>query len=130
MLIGISRGFSAVNIRKFILRAARLEGLVELAPRPRQAAAFLEASVPGGLNILVAGGTQAGKTTMLNCRPRRSRAASVWCPQRKSSSCRSRDPTRVSAMGTAVRACVASLAWCHDVLPAARVPRPAARAGR
>ena len=35
-----------------------------LTPR---AANFLEASVHARLNILVAGGTQAGKTTMLNC---------------------------------------------------------------
>jgi pilus assembly protein CpaF len=67
VLAGISRGFSAVNIRKFILRATRLEGLVELGSMPPPAAAFLEASVRAGLNILVAGGTQAGKTTMLNC---------------------------------------------------------------
>ncbi len=67
VLEGISRGFSAVNIRKFILRAARLEGLVELGSMTPQAAAFIEASVRAGLNILVAGGTQAGKTTMLNC---------------------------------------------------------------
>jgi pilus assembly protein CpaF len=33
----------------------------------KQAAAFLEAAVASGLNILVAGGTQAGKTTLLNC---------------------------------------------------------------
>ena len=33
----------------------------------RQAARFLEASVVAGLNVLVAGGTQAGKTTLLNC---------------------------------------------------------------
>ena len=67
VLEGISRGFSAVNIRKFILRATRLEGLVELGSMPPPAAAFLDASVRAGLNILVAGGTQAGKTTMLNC---------------------------------------------------------------
>jgi pilus assembly protein CpaF len=67
VLEGISRGFSAVNIRKFVLRAARLDGLVELGSMPAPAAAFLEASVRAGLNILVAGGTQAGKTTMLNC---------------------------------------------------------------
>jgi len=67
VLEGISRGFSAVNIRKFVLRAARLQDLVELGSLTPTAAAFLEASVRAGLNILVAGGTQAGKTTMLNC---------------------------------------------------------------
>ena len=67
MLTGISRGFSAVNTRKFMLRAARLADLVELGSLSPRAAAFLEASVRAGLNILVAGGTQAGKTTLLNC---------------------------------------------------------------
>ena len=67
VLEGISRGFSAVNIRKFMLRAARLQDLVELGSLSSRAAAFLEASVRAGLNILVAGGTQAGKTTLLNC---------------------------------------------------------------
>lgn len=67
VLEGISRGFTAVNVRKFVLRAARLGELVELGSVTPQAAAFLEASVRAGLNILVAGGTQAGKTTMLNC---------------------------------------------------------------
>ena len=60
VLEGISRGFSAVNIRKFVLRAASLQGLVELGSMPPRAARFLEASVRAGLNILVAGGTQAG----------------------------------------------------------------------
>jgi pilus assembly protein CpaF len=67
VLEGISRGFSAVNIRKFVLRAGRLGQLVELGSLTPSAAAFLEASVRAGLNILVAGGTQTGKTTMLNC---------------------------------------------------------------
>ena len=67
VLEGISRGFSAVNIRKFVLRAARLRDLVELGSLTPAAAAFLEATVRAGLNVLVAGGTQAGKTTMLNC---------------------------------------------------------------
>jgi pilus assembly protein CpaF len=67
VLEGISRGWTAVNVRKFVLTAARLQDLVELASLPATAAAFLEASVRAGLNILVAGGTQAGKTTMLNC---------------------------------------------------------------
>jgi len=67
VLEGISRGFSAVNIRKFVLRAARLSDLVDLGSLTPQAARFLEASMRAGLNVLVAGGTQAGKTTMLNC---------------------------------------------------------------
>ncbi len=54
--------FTAVKIRKFVLRAARLEGLVELGSITPAAARFLEASVRAGVNILVAGGTQAGKT--------------------------------------------------------------------
>lgn len=67
VLQGISRGFSAVNIRKFVVRATRLSELVELGTLTPSAAHFLEASVRAGLNILVTGGTQAGKTTMLNC---------------------------------------------------------------
>jgi pilus assembly protein CpaF len=67
VLNGIARGFSAVNIRKFVVRATRLEELVELGSLTAQAARFLHAAVVSGLNILVAGGTQAGKTTMLNC---------------------------------------------------------------
>jgi len=57
VLEGISRGFTAVNIRKFVLRAASLGGLVELGSLTAPAAAFLDASVRAGLNILVAGGT-------------------------------------------------------------------------
>ncbi|MCR6033366.1 CpaF family protein [Nocardioides sp. zg-579] len=67
VLQGISRGFSAVNIRKFVLKAARLSDLVELGSLSPRAATFLEASIRAGLNVIVAGGTQAGKTTMLNC---------------------------------------------------------------
>jgi pilus assembly protein CpaF len=67
VLQGISRSFSAVNIRKFVVRAARLSDLVELGTLTDHAARFLDVSVHAGLNILVAGGTQAGKTTMLNC---------------------------------------------------------------
>ena len=60
VLEGISRGWTAVNIRKFVLTAARLGELVELGTLTTPAAAFLEASVQAGLNVLVAGGTQAG----------------------------------------------------------------------
>ncbi|HET6627781.1 MAG TPA: ATPase, T2SS/T4P/T4SS family [Nocardioidaceae bacterium] len=67
VLDGISRGFSAVNIRKFVVRAAKLHDLVGLGSLSERAAQFLDASVRAGLNIVVAGGTQAGKTTLLNC---------------------------------------------------------------
>jgi pilus assembly protein CpaF len=67
VLEGISSDFSAVNIRKFVVRASRLSELVELGSLSDEAARFLDASVRAGLNIVVAGGTQAGKTTMLNC---------------------------------------------------------------
>jgi pilus assembly protein CpaF len=67
VLNGISRDFIAVNIRKFIVKATRLYDLVELGSLTPAAARFLEAAVTAGLNILVSGGTQAGKTTMLNC---------------------------------------------------------------
>jgi pilus assembly protein CpaF len=70
-----------VNIRKFVVRAARLPDLVGLGSLTEQAAAFLDASVRAGLNIVVAGGTQTGKTTMLNCLaasiPGRDRVVSV-----------------------------------------------------
>ncbi len=67
VLEGISREFAAVNIRKFVLKAARLHDLVQLGSMPASAARFLEAAVLAGQNIVVAGGTQTGKTTMLNC---------------------------------------------------------------
>lgn len=67
VLEGISREFAAVNIRKFLLRAARLDDLVALGSLTPTAARFLEACVHAGLNIVVAGGTQTGKTTLLNC---------------------------------------------------------------
>jgi pilus assembly protein CpaF len=63
----ITRAHWSVNVRKFVVRASHLEDLVTLGTLTAQAAAFLEAAVASGLNILVAGGTQAGKTTLLNC---------------------------------------------------------------
>ena len=56
-----------MNIRKFIISADSLDELVGLGTLTPQVARFLEASVAAGLNIIVAGGTQAGKTTLLNC---------------------------------------------------------------
>jgi pilus assembly protein CpaF len=63
----ITRKHWAVNIRKFLLTAHSLDELVGLGTITSQAAWFLEAAVVAGLNVIVAGGTQAGKTTMLNC---------------------------------------------------------------
>ena len=63
----ITREHWAVNVRRFVARARRLDDLVALGSLTRQAARFLEASVAAGLNVLVSGATQAGKTTMLNC---------------------------------------------------------------
>lgn len=63
----VTRRHWAVNIRKFVVKASRLEHLVELGTLTPQAARFLGAAVSSGLNILVSGATQAGKTTMLNC---------------------------------------------------------------
>jgi pilus assembly protein CpaF len=56
----------AVNIRKFAVGLRSLEEIVSVGTLTEQAARFLEASVLAGLNVLVAGGTQAGKTTLLN----------------------------------------------------------------
>jgi pilus assembly protein CpaF len=63
----VTRRHWAVNIRKFVVGAHSLEQLVGLDAMPPAAADFLTASVVAGLNIIVAGGTQAGKTTLLNC---------------------------------------------------------------
>jgi pilus assembly protein CpaF len=63
----ITRRDWAVNIRKFVVTANSLDELVALGTVTPQASRFLEAAVCAGLNIIVAGGTQAGKTTLLNC---------------------------------------------------------------
>ena len=56
----------AVNIRKHVVRATSLDDLVALGSLPPQAAAFLAAAVRAGLNVVVSGATQSGKTTALN----------------------------------------------------------------
>jgi pilus assembly protein CpaF len=63
----ITKKHWAVNIRKFVLRAHRLEELVRLGSLSDPAAGFLDVAVRAGLNVVVSGGTQTGKTTMLNC---------------------------------------------------------------
>jgi pilus assembly protein CpaF len=56
----------AVNIRKFTKQIRDLNQLVALGSLTQQAAEFLRMCVLGGQNILVAGATQSGKTTLLN----------------------------------------------------------------
>jgi len=63
----VTRRHWAVNVRRHVLPASRLDDLVALGTLTPQAARFLTAAVVAGLNILVAGGTQAGKTTLLSC---------------------------------------------------------------
>lgn len=63
----VTRKYWSINIRKFIARATRLTDLVKLGSLSADAAKFLDAAVASGLNVLVSGATQAGKTTMLNC---------------------------------------------------------------
>ncbi len=55
----------AVNIRKFRAGMRDLVALVGLGSLTEQAAAFLDLAVRAGLNILVSGSTQSGKTTLL-----------------------------------------------------------------
>lgn len=62
----ITREHLSLNIRKFVVAANGLEDLMALGTITAHAARFLEAAVTAGLNIIVAGGTQAGKTTLLN----------------------------------------------------------------
>ncbi|MCX6431342.1 MAG: ATPase, T2SS/T4P/T4SS family [Actinobacteria bacterium] len=62
----ITREHWAVNVRRFVVRARTVMDLVSLGMLSSQAAAFLDAAVIAGLNIVVAGGTQSGKTTFLN----------------------------------------------------------------
>lgn len=62
----ITRAHWAVNIRRFVMRPRHIDDLVSTGTLTTHAAAFLAAAVESGLNIVVAGATQAGKTTLLN----------------------------------------------------------------
>jgi pilus assembly protein CpaF len=55
-----------LTIRKFSRRPYGLDDLVRFGTLTEQAAEFLAACVQGKLNVLVAGGTGTGKTTLLN----------------------------------------------------------------
>jgi type IV secretory pathway ATPase VirB11/archaellum biosynthesis ATPase len=63
----VTQRHCAVNIRKFTVRATHLDDLVELATLTTKRRTSLRPSWAAGLNILVSGGTQAAKTTLLNC---------------------------------------------------------------
>jgi pilus assembly protein CpaF len=61
----ITRGEWSVNIRKFSQSIRTLAQLVDAGSLPESVARDLSDRVRGGASILVAGATQAGKTTML-----------------------------------------------------------------
>jgi pilus assembly protein CpaF len=61
----VTRRHWAVNVRKFVAPVTHLQDLVLLGSLSEAAARFLEASVVSGLNIVVSGATQAGKTTLV-----------------------------------------------------------------
>jgi pilus assembly protein CpaF len=56
----------AVNIRKHIMRQKSLNELAAMGVMTKRIAEELSSAVKCGSNILVSGGTQAGKTTLLN----------------------------------------------------------------
>lgn len=62
----ITRAHWAVNIRRFVHRPVDVHELVPGGTLSAEAADFLDACMVSGLNVVVAGGTQAGKTTLLN----------------------------------------------------------------
>jgi pilus assembly protein CpaF len=110
VLEGITRGYTAVNIRKFVVRAASLDDLVALGSLTPQAARFLRAAVVAGLNVLVAGGTQAGKTTMLNAL-----AAAIPGGQRVVSAEEVFELTNLARLQTCERSCTCAKAWTAPV---------------
>ena len=57
---------SALTVRKFAADPFTAKDLVDFGTLTPQLVSFLDACVRGRLNILVSGGTGAGKTTMLN----------------------------------------------------------------
>ena len=56
----------SVNIRKHLMRSSSIDDLVTLDVMSLEIANILKYAVEVGSNILVSGGTQAGKTTLLN----------------------------------------------------------------
>lgn len=62
----VTAKYWAVNIRKHLMRAKSIDELNKLGMFDLEIATFLKSAVNAGLNILVSGSTQAGKTTILN----------------------------------------------------------------
>jgi pilus assembly protein CpaF len=62
----ITAQYWAVNIRKHLMRHLQLDDLVKMGVLDLDICEFLKLEINKGSNILVSGGTQAGKTTMLN----------------------------------------------------------------
>lgn len=62
----VTREHWAVNIRRFVMRARTVAELAATGMLGEQAADFLQAAVVSGLNIVIAGSTHTGKTTLLN----------------------------------------------------------------
>ena len=62
----ITKNHWSVNIRKFVMGSKSINTLVDVGTLTVNAANFLQAAVSSGLNIIVAGATQAGKTTLMN----------------------------------------------------------------
>ena len=76
----------SVNIRKHIQRARTLEDLVAVEMVAAPMRDFLSAAVSCGLSVLVSGGTQAGKTTLLRASRGSYRVRAASYPARRSSS--------------------------------------------
>lgn len=62
----VTAEYWAVNIRKHLLRSLSLNDLAKRGVMSEEIATCLSYSVKAGLNVLVSGGTQSGKTTLLN----------------------------------------------------------------
>ena len=62
----ITRHHWAVNIRRYVLRPRSLRDLTDAGVLPAQAADYLTGAMALGRSIVIAGATQAGKTTLLN----------------------------------------------------------------
>lgn len=56
-----------IQIRKFVVRADRLEAMIELGTLTPLAARLLGSAVRAGKTVLVSGAPGAGKTTLVNC---------------------------------------------------------------